>query len=295
MVTQSPQLIPEVEIMLRPLKVFDGVPYVSFTKEEIERSAQPFKFSLVMKFMRQRPSLDIIRAFIRSRWGLDSKPVVSAMLKARSVFVRFSNELDFIKAFSRETCDVEGVSYHIFQWYPEFDEENESPLVPIWITLPGLPPNFYHESFLRNITMPLGQYILQDNSTRCATRTDGARVCIKMDASKNPLDSFWIGIPHQATSRLQEVVYETLPTYCYRCRMQGHNVSTCKWEGGMKTEERYQGEGGREKKVWVRKEARKSAGHREQDRAEISKRVEVVDLEEGLLNKNDDIGEETGE
>lgn len=79
MVNQTPQPIPEVEIPLRPLKTFDGVPYVSFSKEEIERSSKPFKFSLMMKFLRQRPSLDTIRVFIRSRWGLDSQPVVSAM------------------------------------------------------------------------------------------------------------------------------------------------------------------------------------------------------------------------
>lgn len=203
--------------------------------------------------------------------------------KSQVSFIRCSNELDFIKAFSRETCDVDGVPYRMFQWYPEFDEEKETPLVPVWIMLPGLPPNFYHESFLRNITLPLGQYIRQDNSTRCATRTDGARICIKMDASKKPLDSFWIGIPHQANSRLQEVVYETLPAYCGRCRMQGHNTFTCKWEAG------------RDKKTWVRKMAVKSGGNEEQVREESSKRDEADQLEKKIPNNNEEIGEETGE
>jgi len=49
-----------------------------------------------MKFLKQRPSLDRIRAFINGRWGLVSQPVVSAMRKARNVFVRFALEADFI-------------------------------------------------------------------------------------------------------------------------------------------------------------------------------------------------------
>lgn len=57
------------------------------------RSASPFAFSLVLKFLRQRPSLDVIRSVIRSRWGLESQLVVSAMPKPRSVFLQFSNEL----------------------------------------------------------------------------------------------------------------------------------------------------------------------------------------------------------
>lgn len=60
-------------------------------------------------------------------------------------------------------------------------------MVPVWVVLPGLPPNFYHESFLKNITTPLGRFLHRDNSTKCATRTDGARLCIEMDATKAPL------------------------------------------------------------------------------------------------------------
>jgi hypothetical protein len=96
LVSVSPQPIPEVVIPFRSHQIVDGEVCVQFSKDEIERSAAPFWFAMVMKFLNQRPSLDRIRAFINGRWGLVSQPVVSAMWKARNVFVRFALEADFI-------------------------------------------------------------------------------------------------------------------------------------------------------------------------------------------------------
>ncbi|KAF5482094.1 hypothetical protein F2P56_002688 [Juglans regia] len=204
MVAHTPQSLPEVEI-------------------PIDRSAAPFKFSIVLKFLRQRPSLDAIRSFICCRWGLGSQLVVSSMQRPRSVFIQLTNEEDFIKALSKEMCDIDGTPYTAFHWHPDFHEDKESSIVPVWVVLPGLPPNYYHEDFLRNITALFGRLLRRDNATRCATHTNGARVCVEMDASKESMHGLWIGIPRRATSRFQEIVYETLPAYCGKCNMQGDN------------------------------------------------------------------------
>ncbi|XP_040991002.1 uncharacterized protein LOC121238239 [Juglans microcarpa x Juglans regia] len=233
MVAYAPQPIPIVAILLRPPKILDGEIYISFSKEEITKSAEPFIFSLVLKFFRNRPSLDDIRSYIRRRWGLVVQPVVSLMAAPRSVFVRFANEGDFKMAISRESCEVKGVPYRAFHWSTEYTEELESPVVPVWISLPSLPPNLFHESFLENITMPIGKYVRSDNCTRCATRTDAARVCVEMNAAKDPIESLWIGVPHQMGSRLQKVIYENLPAYCRLCKTQGHNIAKCRKAGAQ--------------------------------------------------------------
>ncbi|XP_042944814.1 uncharacterized protein LOC122278694 [Carya illinoinensis] len=115
------------------------------------------------------------------------------MRKPRNVFVRLSLDDDFVKAFARESCEINGVPYRVFHWTTNFHEDQEPICVPVWITLPGLPPNFYHESFLRNITAPIGRFLKRDNPTRCATRTDGARLCVEMDVTKEPIKALWIG------------------------------------------------------------------------------------------------------
>lgn len=82
--------------------------------------------------------------------------------------------------------------------------------------------------------VPIGTFLHQDNLTRCATRMDGARLCIEVDAAKTPLTHFWIGAPGLPTSKKQEVVYKTLPTYCATCKMQGHNSRMCRTGKSMK-------------------------------------------------------------
>jgi hypothetical protein len=112
-------------------------------------------------------------------------------------------------------------------------------MAPVWINLPGLAPNFYQESYLRNIIAPVGMLLQRDNATKCATHTDGARVCVLMDISQPPVHHVWIGMPRQPSSVRQEINYETLPAFCTKCNTQGHNIGTCKLlvkESGKKKE-----------------------------------------------------------
>ncbi|KAF5447852.1 hypothetical protein F2P56_033371 [Juglans regia] len=150
------------------------------------------------------------------------------MQTPQHVFLIFAKKEDLCKAFAREACDIGGTSYRLFKWSTDFSEEKEPSLVPVWIFFPGLPPNFYHKDFLCNLVLPMGNYIRSDNSTMCASRINGVRVCIEMDASLKPIEGFWIGIRRAPPSRFQSVIYETLPAYCPGCNMQEHNASTCK-------------------------------------------------------------------
>ncbi|XP_041026986.1 uncharacterized protein LOC121267191 [Juglans microcarpa x Juglans regia] len=228
LLSTAPHPIPDVLLPSRAPKTMDGEVYFLFSKEKIMKSAEPFRFSLVLKFLRQRPSLDATRLFIKNRWGLSGIVVVSAMRKPRNAFVQLTLEEDFNKALSREVFNIDGVAYRSFHWTPEFSEGEELSVVPVWIFLLGLAPNFYHPSIPKSLTTPIGKYIRCDNSTRCATRTDGARVCLELDVAKSPLLSFWIGAPSCPASRMQEVVYKTMPAFCTKCKIQGHNLKTCK-------------------------------------------------------------------
>ncbi|XP_042962411.1 uncharacterized protein LOC122296673 [Carya illinoinensis] len=178
LVSAAPHPIPDVQLPPRAHKTMDGEVYFLFSEEEMLKSAEPFRFSLVLKFLRQRPSLDAIRMFIKNRWGLSGMAVVSAMRRPQNMFVRLTSEEDFNKAFSREACDINGVVYRPFHWMHDFSEKEEPSVVPVWIFLPGLALKFYHPSILKSLTSAIGKLIRIDNSTRCATRTDGARVCV---------------------------------------------------------------------------------------------------------------------
>lgn len=162
MVVQSPQPLPEVIVLLRLAKDINGEVRVIFSKYEIEHLIEPFKFWMALKFIRQRPMLDVIRSFIRSRWGLGLQTVVSSMHKPCIVFIRLSNEAYFLEAQSREATDIDGVPYRGFHWHPNFNEDREPSLVLVWVVLLGLQSNFYHESFLKNSIAPIERFLRRD-------------------------------------------------------------------------------------------------------------------------------------
>lgn len=141
MVAQSPQPLSMVEVPFQLTKIIASEYCVIFSKEEVDQLATPFKYSMVMKFIRKRPMLDVIRYFIRSRWGLEFQPVVSAMRRLRKVFVHLQNEADFLKALLREVTNIDGVSYRGFHQTLSFGEDKEPSMIPVWIVLPGLHPN----------------------------------------------------------------------------------------------------------------------------------------------------------
>ncbi|KAF5468924.1 hypothetical protein F2P56_013032 [Juglans regia] len=229
-VSDRPLPMPEVIVPMREAKLIEGELCFVFNKEEINRTATPFRFSVVLSFQRHRLSLDVIRGYIKNRWGLISMPVVGAMRRACNVLVRLTNEADFVTAMSREIMDIASVPYKIFHWTPTFNEYEESVLAPVWIFLPGLQPHFFHESTLKIFAGSYGRYLRTDNATACVSRPEGARMCGEMDVSKDHRSYFWIGPPNKTRSHFQEVVFETLPAYCSTCRIQGHSKTTCRRE-----------------------------------------------------------------
>lgn len=68
LVAAVPQPIPEMVLAHRPPKMVDEEVYFLFSSEELAQSAEDFRFSIVLKFLMQHPSLNVVRAFIHSRF-----------------------------------------------------------------------------------------------------------------------------------------------------------------------------------------------------------------------------------
>lgn len=77
-----------------------GEPGVCFTYDEIHRSVDPLRFSLIAKFSSGRPSVDEIRPHVRTHWMMNSE-VHIGLLDPRHVILRFSSQEDFIQAWTR--------------------------------------------------------------------------------------------------------------------------------------------------------------------------------------------------
>lgn len=158
-VAAKPQFLPGVDLPLCEPRFQDGTMFFLFSKIEIQQSAEPFRFSVVLKFLRRRPSLDHICDFIKNRWALKSIPVIGQLQNPRNVLVQMAKEEDFISVTTRGNSEIHGVPFRVSQWTLEFKEDEDSPWVPVWITLLGLPPNFFQESILWSIGNGFGHYL----------------------------------------------------------------------------------------------------------------------------------------
>lgn len=103
------QPVPRIDLPIRDPKFNDGEMFFMFSKAEISKSAEPFRFSVVIKFLRKRPSLDYIRGFIKSCWNLHVMPVVGQLSNPPNVLVRLTEENDFTSVMARRNAEIHGV------------------------------------------------------------------------------------------------------------------------------------------------------------------------------------------
>lgn len=76
-----------------------------------------------------------------------------------NVLVRMLKEDDFISVMARGNSEMLGSHFRVFHGTPYYLEDEDSPWAPVWLTLPGLPPNYFQESMLRSIGNGFGRYL----------------------------------------------------------------------------------------------------------------------------------------
>ncbi|KAK8951671.1 hypothetical protein KSP39_PZI004932 [Platanthera zijinensis] len=119
--------------------------------------AKPFEFSLLEKFPAARPPLDKIKHFFENL-KLTGQYTIG-LLDPRHVLIRLSNEADYCRIFSLEVCTVTNLSMCILKWSIGFNPKVESPIIPVWISLPNLWLEFMNLSALFSIGSLFGKFL----------------------------------------------------------------------------------------------------------------------------------------
>ncbi|KAL6012688.1 hypothetical protein ACLOJK_003177 [Asimina triloba] len=92
---------PSFKIPLQfPVDIHGKLGFV-FSKTEMTKVAEEYKFAIVMKFLRVRPSIDVIRLKVVKKWGLIEIPIISFMDDFH-VLIQMKNERDFMHGWARE-------------------------------------------------------------------------------------------------------------------------------------------------------------------------------------------------
>ena len=201
-----------------------GEPALIFSQEVIHKLSDPFRYALVGKFARGRPSLELVRKFFVT---LDLKqPVSVGLLDPRHILIRVADERDYHRLWLRAVWYVQGRPMKLFKWTPSFHVDREPSVVPVWVSLPKLPIHLFNRECLFQIVATLGVPLYVDAATAALSRPSVARVCVEVDLLKPLVSRVWIGNGGQEGFWLNLDI-EHLPAYCSGCFRQGHSKDDC--------------------------------------------------------------------
>lgn len=96
------------------------------------------KYTLVGKFTNTLPRIE----FVRKRFTLQTQLTGSVKIthfNSRYVYIDLDNEFDYQTVWTKLKMNIEGKLMRIQASTPYFTPEEETPIVPIWVAIPGLP------------------------------------------------------------------------------------------------------------------------------------------------------------
>ncbi|KAL0926169.1 hypothetical protein M5K25_002374 [Dendrobium thyrsiflorum] len=201
----------------------NGIPAILVSDEDLKILAEPYKLALVGKFSSRRPNMDEIRNFFHGLKLLGSFSV--SLLDARHIFINLSNELDYNRIFLKRSYYVRNFVMRILKWSTDFDIHAESPICPVWLSLPNLRMHFFDIKMLQAIGSLFGRPLQVDQPTANKTRPSVARILIEIDITKEYPEEIWLGSESNGYS--QKVIFDQFPVFCSHCKMHGHVVDNC--------------------------------------------------------------------
>ncbi|KAG5576485.1 hypothetical protein H5410_056619 [Solanum commersonii] len=201
---------------------------VLYVKEKVMRDlAAACKYTLIGKFSNTMPKVELIRNNFILQIQL-SAGVKITHFNSRHVYIDFDNELDYDMVWTKQKMSLAGLVIRIQVWTPNFKPAEETPKVPIWISLPKLPWHCYNMEFVSGQLSPIGKVLYLHSTSIKKTRVSQARVKVQVDLTqKRPY--IWMGyIGEDITNgRWQKIEYDNIPDYYFYCKYQGHLESDC--------------------------------------------------------------------
>ncbi|KAI0519499.1 hypothetical protein KFK09_006948 [Dendrobium nobile] len=113
----------------------------------------------------------------------------------------------------------------IIKWSPLLDLSEQSSIVHVWVSFPGLRPHLFSPKFLFGLGSIFGHPIQTDNATAVGSHPSVARTLIETDISKSHLDWVWLG--PEKFGYVKKVVFEGFLNFCQYCKVVGHKKTEC--------------------------------------------------------------------
>ncbi|KAH0756594.1 hypothetical protein KY290_026864 [Solanum tuberosum] len=206
-----------------------GYPSITFYEEDfLGKMPGRCKYTLVGKYLNAMPKMEAIRKSFIAQTQLTGG-VKIAHFNSRHIYIDFDNEANHISMWTKQKMYTAGQSMKIQMWTPTFKPAEETPIVPIWITLPELPWHCHYMDILTPVLSPIGKALYLDSTTMQKTRESVAKVRVQIDITKERPQHVWLGFSEKDPNlgKWQIIEYEDVPSYCIYCKHQGHVIGEC--------------------------------------------------------------------
>ena len=113
------------------------------------------------------------------------------------------------------------------KWTPDFKPEEDIPIAPVWVLLPGLPFHMHSWHYVKQIVSSIGTPLAMDVATNGRTRPSMAKVRVEIGLLKSHPENVLVGLEDEESplrGYYQKLEYENIPKYCKHCRKLVHNV-----------------------------------------------------------------------
>ncbi|VFQ77896.1 unnamed protein product [Cuscuta campestris] len=140
--------------------MFKGCPSVSFSKSDVERFSQRFKYAVVGRF-RRKPPVSVVKSFLDRLGFAGGFPVGD--LHSNSMLINFDRDEDYQRFFFRKSWTIGKEVMVVTKWSPNLKPDEDSPIVPVWISIPHLPIHLHDQTALFAITSTIGTPLKVDS------------------------------------------------------------------------------------------------------------------------------------
>ncbi|XP_022866206.1 uncharacterized protein LOC111386010 [Olea europaea var. sylvestris] len=201
-----------------------GEPAVILTESEEATLADPYKYTLVGKFPHRKPTMKKVRENF-SKFGFHGCFEVG-LIDTTHILIHLTHEEDYSRLFLKPSWYIDGCPMRVLKWTCDFTPEQETPIVPVWVSFPLLPVHLRAKGFLFALSRAIGMPLRIDEATTDLRRPSEARVCIEVNLEHKLPDRVWI---ERAGNRgfWQTVIYEKRPIFCFSCKHLGHSYDQC--------------------------------------------------------------------
>ncbi|XP_060182580.1 uncharacterized protein LOC132612301 [Lycium barbarum] len=190
----------------------------------------PCRWTIVGRFLKSRPQIDTIRSKFDEKFAMKGT-VKIGLFDNFNIFLTFNNEADFNGILYKRVIEIEGFQIWLQKWTPNFKPEEDLPIVPVWVLLPGLPFHMHTRHYTKQIVAAVGTPIEIDMVTKTMNRPSMAKIQVEIDLMKPLIHNIWIGTEDDnelLKGYTQKIEYENIPKYCKRCKKLGHNMMECR-------------------------------------------------------------------